>query len=160
MKKIIYDIGKHNGEDTMLYLRSGYNVIAVEANPLLVEIASKKFKNEIKEGRLKILNLGINTISNNNILFYKNVFKSEWSSFDYEAASKIKSTIENIFVNTITMEDLLNKYGIPFYLKIDIESYDTMCLESLFNFKILPEYISCEASSIKNIDILYLLTTT
>ena len=52
------------------------------------------------------------------------------------------------------MEDLLLKYGTPFYLKIDIESYDTICLESLFKFKKLPQYISCEASSIKNIELL------
>ena len=154
MKKIVFDIGMHKGEDTLVYLNSGFHVIAVEANPLLVDLATKKFKSHIEEGRLKILNFGINIKSNENILFYKNVNKSEWSSFDYEAAFKNDSKIENIFVNTITMEDLLIKYGIPFYLKIDIESYDTLCLESLFNFKKLPEYISCEASSIKNIELL------
>jgi len=154
MKKIIFDIGMHKGEDTLVYLNSGFHVIAVEANPVLVELASEKFKTYIEEGRLLILNLGINIKSNENLLFYKNTNKSEWSSFDYNAAFKNNSKIEKIFVNTITMDDLLNKYGIPFYLKIDIESYDTLCLESLFNFKTLPEYISCEASSINNLELL------
>jgi FkbM family methyltransferase len=157
MNKIIFDIGMHKGEDTMIYLNSGYNVIAVEANPLLVELAKRKFQSYIDEGRLKILNFGIHINSNENILFYKNIDKSEWSSFDYSAAFKNKTKVEKIFVNTITMEDLLKTYGIPFYLKIDIESYDTLCLESLFNFNILPNYISCEASSFKNIDILHSL---
>ena len=52
------------------------------------------------------------------------------------------------------MNDLLNTYGIPYYIKIDIESYDTICLESLYNLKILPKYISCEASSLMNLEIL------
>jgi FkbM family methyltransferase len=157
MSKFIFDIGMHNGQDTKLYLNSGFKVIAVEANPYLVELAKKNFEKEIENGQLILLNVGINNISNTEILFYKNINKSEWSSFDYKAASKNSSKIEKIYVKTITLDDLINTYGIPYYLKIDIESYDTVCLESLFNFKSLPKYISCEASSIKNIEILNIL---
>mgnify|MGYP000904973017 FL=1 len=40
---LIYDVGFHKGEDTRVYLREGFKVIAIEANPLLAEEGKKNF---------------------------------------------------------------------------------------------------------------------
>ena len=58
-RQVIFDIGMHTGQDTSHYLESGYMVVAVEANPLLVEEAQLKFAKEIAAGNLIILNVGI-----------------------------------------------------------------------------------------------------
>ncbi len=34
---LIYDVGFHHGEDTAVYLRKGFRVVAFEAHPLLTE---------------------------------------------------------------------------------------------------------------------------
>ncbi|HND96630.1 MAG TPA: hypothetical protein PLH49_12755, partial [Chitinophagaceae bacterium] len=57
--KLVFDIGMHIGQDTCHFLKMGYNVIAVEANPDLVIQNRKKFRKEIEKGQLIILNVGI-----------------------------------------------------------------------------------------------------
>jgi hypothetical protein len=52
MKRLIYDIGMHNGADTEFYLRKGFDVIAIEANPDCVAHVRKRFEAEISAGRL------------------------------------------------------------------------------------------------------------
>ena len=38
--KLVYDIGMNDGTDSAYYLRRGYSVVAVEANPILAEESS------------------------------------------------------------------------------------------------------------------------
>jgi hypothetical protein len=40
-ENLIFDIGMHVGEDTRYYLNTGFDVIAIEANPFLVEKSKK-----------------------------------------------------------------------------------------------------------------------
>ena len=46
-KNLIFDIGMHVGQDTEFYLKKGFNVVAVEANPKLVKENTEKFKEYI-----------------------------------------------------------------------------------------------------------------
>ena len=57
-REFILDVGFNVGQDTVVYLEAGYNVAAVEANPLLVEWARKTppFRAAIDAGRLTLLN--------------------------------------------------------------------------------------------------------
>jgi predicted RNA methylase len=50
MKRIIYDLGSNDGSNIPYYLKKADFVIAVEANPLLVEVTKKNFYQEIKIG--------------------------------------------------------------------------------------------------------------
>lgn len=153
MNKLIYDIGMHIGQDTKYYLELGYNVISIEANPLLVEAAEIKFKDYINCKKLVILNIGIS--NKNEILpFYRNLDKSEWSSFDKAIGTRNNSNYEVIDIDCITTESLFEKYGVPYYLKVDIEGYDYFCLNDI-SFKNKPKYVSCEASDITWFDILH-----
>lgn len=142
-KNLIFDIGFHKGEDTKYYLEKGYKVVAVEANPMLTDYGKLKFKNYIENGQLILLNIGI--ANENKILdFWVNDYCSEWSSFDKEIGCRSNTKCHKIEVECIRTEDLINKYGLPYYLKIDIEGYDIHAVESL-NRNSLPKYISCEA---------------
>jgi len=44
MKKTIFDVGLHKGEDTEYYLTRGFRVVAIEANPDLVLFCTEKFR--------------------------------------------------------------------------------------------------------------------
>ena len=152
IKDLIYDIGMNNGDDTAYYLYKGYHVVAIEADPILVKQAKKRFANEIANNKLVILNVGV-CDKYGTKKFYVNNSKNEWSSFNFEFAKKTKSKhdvidITEIDVECVKMKEIYEEYGIPFYLKTDIEGCDIFCLEDL-NMNDLPEYVSVEAHSLK-----------
>ncbi|MBL7745080.1 MAG: hypothetical protein JNN00_16520 [Chitinophagaceae bacterium] len=70
-ENLIFDIGLHTGEDTTCYLKNGYNVLAVEANPVLADYCKKKFIDAITNGQLVILNAGIADVSGGGTILYK-----------------------------------------------------------------------------------------
>jgi hypothetical protein len=51
---------------------------------------------------------------------------------------------------TIRFKDILAEYGVPFYLKVDIETFDHYCLEDL-DPSDLPQYVSFEAQNLRDI---------
>ena len=52
---LIYDVGLHKGEDTAFYLAKGFEVVAFEANPALVQSCRERFADAIAAGRLTIV---------------------------------------------------------------------------------------------------------
>jgi hypothetical protein len=60
----------------------------------------------------------------------------------------------SIPVDCNRMEDVLKLYGVPFYLKIDIEGHDHLCLLGISE-QDPPQYVSCEAVELEWLDILY-----
>ena len=152
-EKLIFDIGMHKGEDTRYYLSEGYQVLAIEANPVLVDEAKEKFKRQIAAGDLTILNIGI--AQTESILpFYKNLRLSEWSSFDKSIGTRNGTPYEVINVQCTTTKKLFEQYGIPYYMKVDIEGYDYLCLQDLAENGEKPQFVSCEACSLDWLDII------
>jgi FkbM family methyltransferase len=139
---LIYDIGMHAGEDTELYLFQGFRVLAVEADPELVEKASQRFSSALRSGALRILQLGIAERSGK-AEFWVCDEKRIWSSFHKEIASRSGQKHHALAVETVSFAELLQEYGIPYYLKIDIEGNDHLCLENLSPGQ-LPRYVSIE----------------
>lgn len=153
-ENLVIDVGMHKGEDAIHYLKSGYQVIGIEANPILVKEAKVKFQSYINSGKLSIINVGI--AKEKMVLpFYQNLRLSEWSSFDYELGTRSNTQCQTINVPCISTEELLQEYGTPFYLKIDIEGYDLIAVSGLPNQKDkLPKYLSCEAGNVECLDVL------
>lgn len=142
MNKLIFDVGMHVGQDTAFYLAKGFHVLALEANPLLVKEAALRFKREIEEQRLTILNIGVGD-KEGVFPFYVNAQYSEWSSFDRETGSR-GACREVIQVPMMPFDELLKRYGVPYYLKIDIEAYDFIVLKRLALVSGRPRYVSVE----------------
>lgn len=139
---LVFDIGMNNGDDTALYLSKGYRVVAVEANPLLVEQAAQRFKCEISEARVNLQNVGI-AETQGKLEFWVNETLSEWSSFRKEIAGRDGHPLSPVTVDAVRLESLLEAFGVPRYMKIDIEGYDGVCLESLHQAE-RPAYLSVE----------------
>jgi len=152
--QLIYDIGLHEGEDTVYYLRKGYRVLAIEASPVLCAYNEKKFAPAIASGQLIILNVGLS--DRQGVLpFYINKRYSEWSSFDPEIGCRMNSPYEVVDVPTVTTEMLFEQYGLPHYVKVDIEGYDHFVIRALPEGGPLPQYFSCEAVHVEWLDLLY-----
>ena len=54
VQRLIFDVGAHEGEDSAFYLSRGFDVVAVEANPILVEKLLDRFRDEISAGRFTL----------------------------------------------------------------------------------------------------------
>ena len=146
-KDLIYDIGMHNGDDSAYYLSQGFKVIAIDAAPELIKEGQLRFKNDIIENRLEILNLGI-ALEEGYFDFYLNKLNSVWNSFDKSIGTREGADYEIIKVKTKSIDEIVKEKGIPYYMKIDIEGNDILCLTSLQNCVEKPKYISLEVNSI------------
>lgn len=150
-RNLIYDIGLNNGEDCAFYLNKGFDVVAIEASPVLSKAAVIKFEKHIAAGRMTLLNIGV--WSENKILkFYRNLQNDHWSSFDAAYGCRGGTPFETIDVPCERIEQILAKHGTPYYMKIDVEGADKIILEGLKAISALPTFISVEEYGVKAID--------
>lgn len=154
-KGLIFDIGFHVGQDTEFYLKKGFWVVAIDANPLLVEEGKKNFAEYIDAGRLIILNVGIGQ-REETLPFYVNKRLSEWSSFDM-AIGTSRGDYYVIDVPLVTLRSISIRYGVPYYIKIDIEGHDMLAIQSLRGMNDKAKYISVENGQAHMIEELYAL---
>lgn len=145
-KNLIYDIGMHNGDDTAYYLSLGYKVVAIDASPDLVQKAKIKFKDAIQANKLSIVNVGVGS-DEGNLDFYLNKVNSVWNSFDREIGERGGGRFDIIKVKTSSVKTLMQQYEVPYYMKIDIEGNDILCLISLKECEERPQYISVEVNN-------------
>lgn len=144
---LVVDVGMHTGEDTAFYLRKGFRVLAIEANPALCERARLRFAEAIGAGRLDILNVAVAN-QRGQIDLYVNDQKEDWTTIstamrDRNAARGKPSRL--VQVEARCFEDILQGLE-PYYVKIDIEGADICCLDGLVRSDIRPRYVSIEAS--------------
>lgn len=151
-ENLIFDIGMHTGVDTEYYLDLGYSVVALEANPSLVEAAKIKFRSSLSSGRLSIENVGINN-KHGEFSFYVNKF-DEWSSFN-ESLGTRGGEYTIMPIRCVRLGDLLSKYGMPFFLKIDVEGVDELVVRDLMLTEARPKYVSLEDAGIECLIALY-----
>ena len=150
-ENVIFDVGLHTGEDTDFYLRKGYTVVGIEANPEHVAAAKVRFQEEIARGLLHLLEGAIAPPSSGDkVVFYVSQ-QSDWGTIHPKWALRnemLGQSNEQIEVNRLDMADLYRTYGIPFYLKIDIEGLDRFVLEELKQFPDRPCYVSLESEKV------------
>lgn len=148
---LIYDVGMHRGEDTDLYLRKGFKVIGFEADPDLVQHCRERFAEEVACGQLVIVEGAVvDDVSQPRITFHKNDVFTEWGTVDADWKARNErmgwnSETVTIEVDVIDFRACLERYGMPHYLKIDIEGSDLTCLERLGDYDVAPDYVSIES---------------
>ncbi len=139
----------HRGEDSAYYLRKGYRVIAFEADPALVEECRARFADEIADSRLTIVSGAIVAAppEGSTVTFHRHTGRSVWGTIDAGWAERnaLPGRTEAVEVPAVDFGACLERYGIPQYLKVDIEGADRVCLQSLRAFEGRPAYLSLEA---------------
>jgi FkbM family methyltransferase len=146
---LIIDIGMHVGQDTAYYLAKGFNVVAVEANQALVEAASSVFRTQVDSGRLTIVHAAIAEHSGWARLAVSDE-RTIWSSLsgDFILRNENYAGTEYHYVDVParTFADVLTEFGVPYYLKVDIEGFDMLCVRALREFPDRPRFVSVESS--------------
>jgi FkbM family methyltransferase len=144
---LIYDLGTNNGDDAAYYLACGFRVLAIDADPGLVAQVKERFKAEIEAKRIIVLNVAI-AAKTDKAEFWINDLHPELNSFDRGLVTRSDDAHHSIWIGCRRLDDILSEYGIPYYLKIDIEGHDIVCCEQLSS-SIKPKYISVEMSQIE-----------
>lgn len=127
---LVFDIGSNVGTTVEFFSQKANKVIGFEPNPRLVEILREKFNNrnviidsrglsnEIGEKKFRIANA--DTIS---------TFSEDWVNNSRFTGGY--SWNEGIIVDTTTLDSVIEQYGTPDYIKIDVEGYEFEVLTSL-----------------------------
>src|SRR5687767_6940621 len=139
--KTIFDVGMYDASDTRYYLEEGYKVIAVEANPALAKRAERILSDYIRTGQLQIVNAAIS--SDNSNIELTVCGDNLGASSMYKDTLVHKAPIGSFTVPGITTQEIFAKFGVPYYLKIDIEGADKLCVRSL-SAGTRPQYLSFE----------------
>lgn len=142
---LIFDLGYHNGDDTQYYLAKGYNVVAIEANPYLAAEGEIRFAQEIEAGRLRLINKAISSVTGK-IEFYLHQTNSDWSSCYKEIVKSDGSEPETVIVEAVSLHQLYQQFGVPYYVKVDLEGCDVYTAQQVFEYKKKPAFISFETS--------------
>lgn len=137
----------HLAKDTEFYLAKGFRVVAVEARPDFVSQCTERLARHISEGRLEIVPMAISSHAGS-VSFTIFEGKDDWGTIDQKHAERnvsrgYKST--EFTVPSTTLTHLLVRYRVLYYLKIDIEGADMLCLRQLSGVAEKPKFISIEA---------------
>lgn len=138
---LIFDVGANIGQKTGIFLRLGARVIAVEPDPLNQQVLRQSHidfrltkKSVVIVGKAVGAQVGsqmmwidkpgsaLNTLNPK----WVDILRVDQSRFgerlDFSQAREVETT---------TLEELIGGYGVPFYVKIDVEGYEAEVLSGL-----------------------------
>ncbi len=150
VSNLIFDLGLNKGEDSEFYLRKGFKVVAVDASRQLCAFAEARLKKYVDAGELNILNYAIADHDAEKITFYENTQNSVWGTIDEDWRRNKKPGADStaVEVSSLRLDTLIRQFGLPYYLKIDIEGMDFLAIRQLLNLKERPKYLSIESEKI------------
>ena len=138
---LVFDVGACEGNDSDFYLRKGFSVVTIEANPALCVGLQARFAEAIAAGRLTLLNLAVYDESG--------VRLPVWQTRDPEHGTVGRNphqVAHSLSVHTIDWADLVRRVGrVPRYCKIDVEGAEEPFLRSMLVAPGRPTYMSVEA---------------
>jgi FkbM family methyltransferase len=164
---LCFDIGANHGEHTAAFLSAGARrVVAVEPQAELANFIVEAFPKEIKSGTVIVRAQAVGS--------ERGVAKL----FPAQDSGKSMSTLSALFVeiarangrrwdetaaievNVVTLDSLIDEFGVPDYVKIDVEGFDFEVLRGLsrpiallsFEFNTQPRLIEIAEQCIGYID--------
>jgi len=126
-----FDIGSNVGNWSLANIDSCDKIVSIEASP----ITFKKLVNNCKHDRIFLLNYAVCDNNGNDITFYQAEVDT-LSTINKEWLTKKTSRFYNhpyteITCKTISIDKLIEHYGLPDLIKIDVEGGEYECIVSL-----------------------------
>jgi FkbM family methyltransferase len=128
---VFFDIGANIGSWTLANIDRCDKIITIEASPITFD----KLVNNIKNDKIVLLNYAVCNNNGNDITFYHancdtiSTINKDW--LVSEKSRFYNSQYTEIICKTITIDNLIEKYGVPELIKIDVEGGEYECITSL-----------------------------
>lgn len=146
---LVFDFGLHHGEDSAYYLAKGYRVVAFEADPISADFCRRRFHSEIAAGKMRIIEGAIaDDPSQTEVRFYVNRSKPVWSTSNSSWVKRNQRWgmhVEEVVAKTVDVRGAFLNFGIPHFLKMDIEGVERTILRMLQTFESIPPRLSLES---------------
>jgi FkbM family methyltransferase len=156
---LCFDVGANKGNRTGLFLHLGARVISIEPQQKCFALLQKKFKNKNvvllqkalgdTPGKKEMMVSSADTISSLSEDWVKAVQKSgRFSDFSWDRRSTVEIT---------TLDELIGTFGLPAFIKIDVEGYEYQVVRGLtkkvncISIEFTPEYHQGTIDSIKHL---------
>jgi len=123
--------------------------VALEANPLFCKQARSSFAADIARGRLHLVEKALWTDAGGSVPFHIRDDSTGWSSVFIDIAERDGLPSRRVEVQTITLGELFNEYGVPYYAKCDLEGADRIFAEQLIGVERRPEFVSVEFDTLE-----------
>ena len=131
---LVFDVGANVGSRTKLFLNMGARVVAFEPQPNLYNHL-KNHLEIVKRVNIEQLALGDKKSEKQMQICDAHVLSSlskRWISATQESGRFSTYNWEkSISVNVSTLDEQINKYGIPDFIKVDVEGYEFEVLQGL-----------------------------
>ena len=127
---LVFDVGAHAGLFSVLAARAGARVVAVEPDPEVVEL----LRHNTADLDVSVVDAAL-TLEEGSATLWRVAASTQTSSLIQSAAEPF-GEIEPVDVRTVTYATLVDRYGAPDVVKLDIQGYEsrlvpTMPLEAL-----------------------------
>lgn len=147
MNKIYFDIGANVGAYAKALLNNNEveQLICVEANPKV--ILALKMNLSGTGDKIKIINKAISSEKGYVDFYVCNIDVISTCDLDWKNKSRFSKDVNpdsewaltdnewtKISVETISIDDLIKKYGVPVEIKIDVEGYELNAIKSMTKF--------------------------
>ena len=128
---MFFDIGANVGNWSLANINLCDKIITIEASP----ITFNNLVNNCKNDNIKLLNYAVCNNNGDDIIFYQaecdvlSTINKDWLTKDTSRFYNHNYT--EITCKTITIDKLIEQYGIPDLIKIDVEGGEYECIVSL-----------------------------
>jgi FkbM family methyltransferase len=126
-----FDIGSNIGNWSLANIHLCDTIISIEASP----ITFTKLKENCRHQRITLLNYAVCNNNFKDITFYQagcdslSTINKEWLTA--KTSRFYNHPYEEITCKTITIDKLIEQYGLPDFIKIDVEGGEYACISSL-----------------------------
>lgn len=152
--RLIADIGASEGNDTQYYLRKGFDVVALEADPVVFASLQKRFADDVTRGAVTLVNRVAAETSGDTVQFWRNTRYQGLSTFDPERA-QFREHLVPYTAQTANWNDIIALRGVPYYCKLDIEGGETRFLRSMRGAGVYPNYLSAECHTFEPVALMF-----